>query len=716
MSAPQLRLAAGRALAAEKFPYLGAGLFAMVPVISGDVPAAGVDERWRLYLNPDLLDRLSIAEIAGVWLHQFSHLMNGHAARWERLGLPATEHSHFNAAADAAINEVLQDARVTLADPFHRDQIPGSLRGMTTEQLYTLLTGSAAEGRDCGSGAGGGKRPWENDGTGDGSVDAGRAELVHRQIAKDIAARKRAGGTVPAEWLRLATDLLTPKVNWRGELRSVISRTEAMVAGMRDYTFSRPSRRAAATPGIVLPAMSRPRPPRVDIVVDTSASVGDDALGQVKAEIKGLLRGTRDTVRVFACDTQGRAAQRIRRVEDLTLHGGGGTDLREGIDAAAAQRAKADIVIVATDGDTPWDPHPPAANPRRPLRRPAARRRPQGHSRVPAQNHRHRLTAAALRPTATRPDPDPGPSTDRPPWPCARRHCVTRPAGGCSSSAQRAADGGRHTAFPQQRGHRCRVDQHVAVTLVRAPIASVRVADERGEIPVEPVRRRLTEPRHDRPVVADPPLRHRVQPGGTPLEVTQVDGEQTARPQRPGQRDQAAPDRGRVGQVVEGVPDPDDRVHHRHRIVRQHQRLHLLGARHRRPGEFQHRRRRVRGDHPMPGRGQPLREQPGPAADLQHHPAAGPDRLEQPQNARRTGLGVKPVTLIEDVREIPPVVRLAARHQRAGSGRPRARRSPIVQAQPGPCASAGTMVTAHPCSITVPAVPASTASRRSRSP
>ena len=43
----------------------------------------------------------------------------------------------------------------------------------------------------------------------------------------------------------------------------------------------------------------------------------------------------------------------------IRLEGGGGTDMGAGLDAAAALRPRPDLIIVLTDGFTPWRPAPP---------------------------------------------------------------------------------------------------------------------------------------------------------------------------------------------------------------------------------------------------------------------------------------------------------------------------------------------------------------------
>ncbi|WP_436536548.1 vWA domain-containing protein [Actinoplanes sp. HUAS TT8] len=367
-----LRLAAGRAVAGEALPYLRTALFAMVPVVTTAVPACAVDRRWRMYVNPDHVLALTVDEVAGLWLHELGHVLHGHAERWRLLLEPETRQARFAVAADAAVNEVLTESSITLAPGRATiwSDIPGARPGLTAEQLYRLLPESPnGPNGDCGSGVSGGPRPWDrddaDDGEPDGTVDEGRAEMIRRQVAHEIRIRQRSIGDVPAGLLRLAEQILVPLVDWRRELNSVVSRARATVAGLRDYTFTRMSRRAASSPGVVLPAMRRPRPPRLDVVIDTSASVSATMLAQVKAELRVVITRLRgEYVRVLACDAAARESRRVRDVDDIELRGGGGTDLRVGLAASAALRPRADIVIVATDGDTPWDDRPPPDNPR----------------------------------------------------------------------------------------------------------------------------------------------------------------------------------------------------------------------------------------------------------------------------------------------------------------------------------------------------------------
>jgi hypothetical protein len=113
--------------------------------------------------------------------------------------------------------------------------------------------------KDCGSGAGSGQlEPWWErpaDGHGDRSVDSGRGQLIGYEAARQVVAhgRRHGGGSVPVGLQRCADAVLEPAVDWRTELPSVVSNRCAAVAGRRDCTYARPSRRQMV-PGSSCPA------------------------------------------------------------------------------------------------------------------------------------------------------------------------------------------------------------------------------------------------------------------------------------------------------------------------------------------------------------------------------------------------------------------------------------------------------------------------------
>jgi predicted metal-dependent peptidase len=167
---------------------------------------------------------------------------------------------------------------------------------------------------------------------------------------------------VPGGWLRWAESVLPSRVDWRRVLAAELRSAVALVAGKVDYSYRRPSRRAHLQPDLVLPTLHRPVPD-VAIVCDTSGSMGDRLLARALAEVEGVLvrAGLRRTrVRVLAVDTDVQAVRRVTRAAQVQLAGGGGTDMGAGIAAAAELRPRPSIVIVLTDGYTPWPERPPA--------------------------------------------------------------------------------------------------------------------------------------------------------------------------------------------------------------------------------------------------------------------------------------------------------------------------------------------------------------------
>ena len=158
-----------------------------------------------------------------------------------------------------------------------------------------------------------------------------QADLLRRQVAQDVIAHAKPAGDVPGGLLRWAEEILNPKVNWRRVLAAELRRAVAEVSGAVDYSYRRPSRRAAVAGDVVLPALRRPVP-EVAVVCDTSGSMTEDLLAAALAEVEGLLRalGMARQVRVLACDTAVGAAQRVSSARQVQLVGGGGTDMGSG--------------------------------------------------------------------------------------------------------------------------------------------------------------------------------------------------------------------------------------------------------------------------------------------------------------------------------------------------------------------------------------------------
>jgi predicted metal-dependent peptidase len=98
------------------------------------------------------------------------------------------------------------------------------------------------------------------------------------------------------------------------------------------------------------------------MVLDTSGSMSDGMLAQALGEVGGVLRSLglgRRNLRVICCDAQAYGHQRVLDAREVRLLGGGGTDMGAGLRAAAGLRPRPDLVIVLTDGHTPWPSRAP---------------------------------------------------------------------------------------------------------------------------------------------------------------------------------------------------------------------------------------------------------------------------------------------------------------------------------------------------------------------
>lgn len=207
----------------------------------------------------------------------------------------------------------------------------------------------------CGSGAGDPTQPWEPhpDDQGMPGLDDGQVTITRRRVAHDVADAIASGrGTVPAGIARWATrELAAPTVPWRKVLAGIVRHAAALTTGRTTYTYTRPGRRH--TPGIITPAMRAPRVTAA-VVIDTSGSMTRADLDTALAEVSGVIKAVGGTVRVIACDAAADRARPVRHARNVTLTGGGGTDMRVGIAAAEALTPRVAVTVLISDGLTPW--------------------------------------------------------------------------------------------------------------------------------------------------------------------------------------------------------------------------------------------------------------------------------------------------------------------------------------------------------------------------
>lgn len=356
------KLYAARLHAARVRPYLATALFALGTVESRRVPTMAVDRHWRCYVSPAFVDRTPVEELAGVWVHEVSHLLRDHHGRSDRVarerGLTGpAQRLRMNIAADCEINDDVYGDGLALPEgavlPASLDLPEGELM---EDYLRRFRLGPHTQDfawLDCGSGADGLAREWDLGPDGAHGLSAQERDAVRFRVAQGITGRP---GSAPKGWRRWAEEAFHPPQPWRELLGAAVRSAATGAGGGDDYTYGRPSRRSAGVPGAVLPGLRR-TPPRVSVVIDTSGSVSDAELGSALLEVAAISRavgGRRDLVTVVPCDAAARAVHPLCRAEGIPLVGGGGTDLRTGFAKALRARPRPDVVVALTDGQTPW--------------------------------------------------------------------------------------------------------------------------------------------------------------------------------------------------------------------------------------------------------------------------------------------------------------------------------------------------------------------------
>ena len=352
------KVAAARLWAAAQMPYLASAIFASKIVTEPDSDTIAIDRSWQVHVDPAVAARVTVEQLGRLLVHLSAHAIRDHASRAQQLGVAEdNQRARWNCCADAEIND---DLVVDGLVPDLAPDLPTNLgcRAGDLAEGYYADARAGPRHWDCGSGADGCERPTD----GQGNIDPQQAQLLRLNVAAEIQREHaREPGTVPGGWIRWAETVLPSRIDWRRVLAAEVRSAVAAVTGKVDYTYRRPSRRAHLNPKVVLPTLRRPIPD-VAIVCDTSGSMHERLIARALAEVEAVLTraGLRQTqIRVLAVDTDVHAVRRVSRVTQVQLAGGGGTDMGSGIESAANLRPRPSVVIVLTDGYTPWPDQPP---------------------------------------------------------------------------------------------------------------------------------------------------------------------------------------------------------------------------------------------------------------------------------------------------------------------------------------------------------------------
>jgi predicted metal-dependent peptidase len=338
-----LRIQKARTSLILDHPFFGSLLFRLKGRECRSVQTMATDGV-SLFYNPDFVETLTAATLAGTLAHEVMHpALHHHVRRSGR------DPKRWNVACDFAINPLLVDAGLSLPDGV---LIDNRFRGMSAEQIYNLLESESETERDSGKEDGDeehGGEESKDEASGGGDSNSPSAPVTEGGIGQvldapqpdektptieeqtrewDVAVNQattvaRQAGKVPAGLKRTLEGAAEAAVDWREMLRRLWS---DMIAA--DYSWMRPNRRHIWA-GVYLPGVIREGVGEVAIAVDCSGSVSVRQLALFEAEVRSILGGARpQRVHVLYFDSEVQKAETYEAGQPVHLNpvGGGGTE------------------------------------------------------------------------------------------------------------------------------------------------------------------------------------------------------------------------------------------------------------------------------------------------------------------------------------------------------------------------------------------------------
>jgi predicted metal-dependent peptidase len=363
------KLARARIIALRYVPYLSSMIYGMIPI---PVPGCGtffVTPGLVMGYDPEFLRTLSDEECAGVYAHEANHPLRDTHARLACLEGDDAELK--NIAADIPINDDLDATAIPLPGFACRAKDYGLPAGLTTEQYYALLRanppppkkrpGKVCAGK-CGTGGGNGNKELEE------KLDAeyGRTPAdVHAKRMRTVEAiNKRSRGHIGGDLLEIIKLCGCAKVPWRRTLEHVARRyVSSITMGSKDYSMRRPSTRMFTRDDSIIQPDLISWTPEIAVCIDTSASMRTKDLERCIRETAGVLTAIPGVASVLflEADTSVVKVSRIKlsSLQNIELHGRGGTDFRPTFEYVRRMRKPPDLLIYFTDGEGVFPQAPP---------------------------------------------------------------------------------------------------------------------------------------------------------------------------------------------------------------------------------------------------------------------------------------------------------------------------------------------------------------------
>lgn len=352
-----------------KAPFFG-NLATRLEIVNADAwcGTAATDGR-KFYYNSEFIKTLPSKQLEFLIGHEVLHCVYDHMGR-----RGDRDPRLWNIADDYCVNQDLVDQRIG-------EKIPIGLfdtkyRNMSAEEVYDDLYENAdkiniddlldqlidehLDGEENGEGdSGEGK-----DGDGDGKDKSNAKPKISAAERKEIrdemkeavmtAAQSSGADNLPSGVRKMIKDLTAPQLNWNELLQQQLLSTIKA-----DYTFARPSRRGWHMDAI-LPGNDLEQKIDIALAIDTSGSMSDETLHNIKSEVKGIMEAFGSfNLHIWCFDTAVHNPQiftedNIDELLDYECIGGGGTDFDSNWEYMKSEGIEPKKFVMFTDG-YPWD-------------------------------------------------------------------------------------------------------------------------------------------------------------------------------------------------------------------------------------------------------------------------------------------------------------------------------------------------------------------------
>jgi predicted metal-dependent peptidase len=191
-------------------------------------------------------------------------------------------------------------------------------------------------------------------------------DRARRHVAEAIIKAAAAGrGNVPGGWQRWAGEVLeAPRIPWQQKLARMARQAVRYRMGACDLKYNDVSRRQAGVgygPGRpIMPKFKAPVP-EVEIVIDTSGSMGEEDFDNAMPELAGVMRAVGAEVSYVAIDADIHVDKKVKHWNEIreNLRGGGGTVFTPYFERLASKKRAPNVVLFVTDGDAGGVPSEP---------------------------------------------------------------------------------------------------------------------------------------------------------------------------------------------------------------------------------------------------------------------------------------------------------------------------------------------------------------------